>query len=151
VSNQVRYSVIDRTIEDGLLQYCQRRGITVIAYSPLGRDFERVRDCDPAGVLTRLATETGRTPAQIALNWCVAKEGVVAIPKSNSLAHMLENCGASGWRLTAEQTRALDTAIQYGRRNRLDRLVRRYTPGPARVFALKAVRHLPRGLRRRLV
>jgi diketogulonate reductase-like aldo/keto reductase len=34
VSNQVRYNLIDRTIESGLLRYCQEQRITVIAYSP---------------------------------------------------------------------------------------------------------------------
>src|SRR6476660_642442 len=33
ISNQVRYSLAERTIEGGLLQYCQKNGITVIAYS----------------------------------------------------------------------------------------------------------------------
>ena len=150
VSNQLRYSLIDRSIEDGLLGYCQASGVTVIAYSPLAREFSRVRDCDPSGVLERLATETGRTPAQILLNWCISKVGVVAIPKSNSPAHMRDNCGASGWRLTPEHIRILDTGIEHRRRNRFDTLVRQFMPATFRVYAVSAARHLPRSLRRRL-
>ena len=35
VSNQVRYSLVDRTIEYGLLQYCEAKKITILAFSPL--------------------------------------------------------------------------------------------------------------------
>jgi len=35
VSNQVRYNLIDRTIELSLLKYCRQQKITVIAHSPL--------------------------------------------------------------------------------------------------------------------
>ena len=37
VSNQVEYSLTDRSIEAETLPYCQANGITVIAYSPLAR------------------------------------------------------------------------------------------------------------------
>src|SRR5579872_5642497 len=69
MSNQVRYSLIDRTIERDLLQYCQENAITVIAFSPLGLNFTSLRDADPEGVLRQLAGSTGRSEAQIALNW----------------------------------------------------------------------------------
>src|SRR5438046_9368757 len=36
VSNQVEYSLVDRSIEPHVLPYCQREGLTVIEYSPLG-------------------------------------------------------------------------------------------------------------------
>jgi len=81
VSNQVRYNLIDRAIGDDLLPYCQSHRVTVIAYSPLARGFQHIADCDRDGVLTRLAGATGRTAVQVALNWCVAQPGVVAIPK----------------------------------------------------------------------
>jgi len=150
VSNQVRYNLIDRTIEKDLLPYCQTNRITVIAYSPLARSLGRIRDCDPSGVLDTLSRSTGKSPAKIAINWCLCKEGVVAIPKGNSVEHILENCGATGWRLTAEQIALLDANIQYRHRGRLDMLARRHMPGALRKFALQAVNWLPRGLRRRL-
>ena len=43
VSNQVRYSLAERTIEGGMLEYCQKNGITVIAYSPLASGNRRHR------------------------------------------------------------------------------------------------------------
>lgn len=150
VSNQVRYNLIDRTIEKDLLPYCQAHHITVIAYSPLARGLNRIQDCDPRGLLDELARTIGKSPAQIAINWCLCKEGVVAIPKGNSEAHILENCAASGWRLSAEHLSLLDAAIQYRRRGRFDTLVRQWMPRQLGPLALRALNSLPRGLRRRL-
>lgn len=150
VSNQVRYSIIDRTIESGLLQYCQTHHVSVIAYCPLARGLHRIGDCDPTGVVNELAQETGRSPAQIVLNWCLCKDGVVVIPKGNSVEHILDNCGASGWRLTAEQLARLDSRIQHRRRGPFDEAVRKYCPGPLLAAAKNAVALLPRSLRRRI-
>ena len=125
VSNQMRYSIIDRTVEREVLPFCQQNDLTLIAYSPLGHVFQNVLDSDPAGALGRVAEETGRTRAQVALNWCSAKTGVVVIPKTESEAHMVENCGSSGWRLTAEQMSLLDGAIKFRCRSRFEVAVRR--------------------------
>jgi diketogulonate reductase-like aldo/keto reductase len=150
VSNQVRYNVIDRTIEKNLLAYCQANHITVIAYSPLARGLGRIRDCDPAGVLEEISRSTGKSPAQIVINWCLSKDGVVAIPGSNSAEHLLDNCAASDWWLTAAQVSLLDSKIQYRVRNRFDTLVRRHMPRPLQTIALRVMNSLPRGLRRRI-
>lgn len=149
VSNQVRYNLIDRTIEGGLLPYCQANRITVIAYTPLARGLGRIRDCDPAGIVDAIAQECGKTPAQVVLNWCLSKEGVVAIPGSNSVGHLLENCGASGWRLSAEQVHRLNTGIHFRRRTRIDALLRRSLPPGMKAAALRMAHWLPRGIRRR--
>ena len=53
----------------------------------------------------------GKTVAKVALNWCVSHKGLVAIPKSDSADHVRENCGASGWRLPAEDIELLNTTI----------------------------------------
>jgi diketogulonate reductase-like aldo/keto reductase len=150
VSNQVRYNLSDRTIENGLLQYCQVNHITVIAYSPLARGLHRLEDCDPGGVLAQLSQATGKSVAQIALNWCLCKDGVVAIPKGNTTEHVLDNCAASDWRLTAQQIDWLDSNIQFRHRGRLDALLRRLTPSALRPIAVRALQYLPRGLRRRV-
>jgi diketogulonate reductase-like aldo/keto reductase len=148
VSNQVRYNVIDRTIEAGVLPYCQKNGITVIAYSPLAKSMSRILDCDPRGILSEIARATGKTPAQIVINWCIAKENVVAIPKANSEARIMENCGASDWRLSLEQISQLDTAIQFRHRNKLDALARKLMPNSLQRIAVRARNLLPRRLRR---
>jgi len=149
VSNQVRYNLIDRTIEMELLPYCRANHVTVIAYCPLARGLSRIRDCDPTGAIDQLSRETGKSPAQIVINWCVCQAGVVAIPKGNSVEHILDNCGASDWRLNQEQLALLDERVQHRRRNRFDQLVRQWMPGPLQSLAIQTLNALPRRLRRR--
>jgi diketogulonate reductase-like aldo/keto reductase len=150
VSNQVRYNLIDRSIERGLLRYCQDNRITIIAYSPLGRGLNRIFDCDPSHVIENLVRETGKSAAQIVINWCLCRDGIVAIPKGNTAEHILDNCGASDWRLSNEQLLRLDRDIQSRQRNRLDMLLRRYVPKAIGEFGLRAIKYLPRSLRRRI-
>ncbi len=149
VANQVRYSVVDRTIESGLLAYCQANGISIIAYSPLSRGLSRILDCDPKGVLAEVARATGRTIPQVALNWCLCKDGVFVIPKGNSVSHVIENCGAAGWRLDPLHIRLIDENIRFNRRSDFQMLVRRLLPGFLSRHAKKLIQVLPRGLRRR--
>ncbi len=61
-----------------------------------------------------IAKANNKTKAQVALNWCISRDGVVVIPKSDSVERTDENCGASGWRLTADQMRMLDDASTNG-------------------------------------
>ncbi len=150
VSNQVRYNLIDRTIEGDLLEHCRAHQVTVIAYCPLARGLGRVRDCDPSGVIDDVARTANKSPAQVVLNWCLCHEGVVAIPKGNSEKHVLDNCGAAGWRLSPDQIALLDARILHRRRNRLDELARRYMPRSLQSLASRAVRFLPAGMRRRI-
>ncbi len=118
VSNQMRYSLVDRTIERDLLPYCQRNHVTVIAYSPLGSNFRRILESDREDALGKVAKMTTRTKAQVALNWCLCKAGVVVIPKTDSMGHLVENCGSSGWRLSNEQIALLDNGIRHRSRGR---------------------------------
>lgn len=112
-SNQVEYSLAERSIEYGLLPYCEKEKVTIIAYSPVargripggGRD-ERWRTLD------NVASKYGKTRTQVALNWLICKEPVVAIPKAGSLEHVRENAGSVGWSLKKEDQDALDKAFQ---------------------------------------
>jgi diketogulonate reductase-like aldo/keto reductase len=124
-ANQVRYSLIERTIEGGLLEYCQKSGITVIAYSPLGTGLGNIRAADPEGVLDKVAEASFKSAAQVALNWCINKEKVIAIPKASSVEHVVENMGASGWQLRPELARVLEDRIRYRRRGTLEMRARR--------------------------
>lgn len=102
VSNQVLYSLVDREIEGDLIPYCQERHVTIIAYSPLAQGFSNITSRDKNGVLRRIARETVHTEAQVALRWVVSHDAVVAIPKTSTVVHMEENCGASDWRLSRQ-------------------------------------------------
>lgn len=150
VANQVRYNLVDRTIEPKLLPYCEVNGITVIAYSPLAREPQRLFDCDPRGVLREIASAVGKTTAQVALNWCLSKERVIVIPKGNSIAHVVENCGASGWRLSSEHLTRLNTEITFRRRGGFEMLIRNSIPSGLVQGVRRMAHFLPRGLRRRL-
>jgi diketogulonate reductase-like aldo/keto reductase len=112
VSNQVPYSLLHREIEESVLPYCAENDVTVIAYSPLelgaltarpARGHRPVTDA-----LHQVAEETGKSMSQVALNWCICQPNVVAIPRSSRAEHVEENCGASGWRLSAEQVETLN-------------------------------------------
>ena len=121
VSNQILYNLRRRSAERDVIPYCRRNNMTVIAYSPLHegalvgnrggrlrRALGRNRDND---VLEEVAAEVGKTAAQVALNWVADQEGIIAIPKSNSVERTEVNCAASGWSLTAEQRQALERAF----------------------------------------
>ena len=115
VSNQVLYNLRRREIERTLLPYCQRHAVTIIAYTPL--DSGRLAggsglfSSRGAKVLQKIAEQHGKTPAQVALNWCLSHDNVIAIPKSDSVSRTAENCGASDWRLSAEDMARLDQAF----------------------------------------
>lgn len=108
VSNQVKYNLICRGIEGELIPFCQDNQVTVIAYSPLSEGLHRILQRDSGGIIEKISHETGKTSAQIVLNWCTRRRGVIAIPKSNRVERVEENCGASGWRLSSAQIEALD-------------------------------------------
>ena len=121
VSNQILYNLRRRSAERDVIPYCLRNDITVIAYSPLHegalvgnrggrlrRALGRNRDND---VLEEVAGKVGKTAAQVALNWVADQEGIIAIPKSNSVDRTEANCAASGWSLTADQRQALERAF----------------------------------------
>ncbi len=124
-SNQVRYSLIDRSIEPKLLGYCQQNQIAIIAYTPLGHGLREITKMDPKGILDLLAKQMGKTPAQVALNWCLANEGVVTIPKASTIEHVTEDCGASGWKLRPEQVEELSRGIRFRRRGSVENALRR--------------------------
>lgn len=116
VANQVLYNLERRHIEADLLPYCQANHITLIAFTPLasGRLARRTEyPANPRGMkaLATIAVSMGKTMGQVALNWCTSHPGVIAIPKSNSTVRVVENCGASGWRLAPAQVKELDDAF----------------------------------------
>ena len=113
VENQIKYSLFDHEFADSIIPYCEERGIAVLAYSSLEQGTfvrEMKRNKHLANVMGEVCAETGKTPAQVLLNWTLDSPVVVTIPKTNTLARVDENCGAAGWRLTAGQRQALTEA-----------------------------------------
>jgi diketogulonate reductase-like aldo/keto reductase len=108
-----------------LLQYCQKNGITVIAYSPLATGLGNIRAADPEGALRRVTEASCKSEAQVAMNWCIRRENVIAIPKAPTVTHFIKNAGASGWVLQPELARLLEDRIRYRRRGALQINARR--------------------------
>jgi len=125
VAHQLSYSLVDRDVEPDVLRYCRADGITVLAFSPLGRRPQSVLNSDSRGALDRISKETGKTKVQIALNWCLCKEQVIPITTASSIAHVEENWGAVGWRLSPEHVRLLNESISFQRRGRMEQAARR--------------------------
>lgn len=75
------------------VEYTQRQDVTVEAAAPLAR-AEVLED----PVVTDLAEDYEKTPAQIVLRWAI-EEDVVVIPKSSSRAHIESNLAVTDWEL----------------------------------------------------
>ncbi len=132
-SNQVEYSLLDRSIEkNGLLDWCRQMGIQTIAYSPIAKGvlsgkytpenpvpgFRESRF--PRAYLTKIQPlirllrkigmdHGGKNPAQVALNWVICK-GALPIPGVKNLTQAQQNVEAVGWRLTESEVLQLDQA-----------------------------------------
>lgn len=130
-SNQVQYSLLYRAPEqNGVLEACKELGVTLIAYSPLCQGLltgkydgnnnpkgprgllftkSKARDIQPLIQLMREVGQKhgGKTPAQVAINWCLCK-GTLPIPGAKNAKQAEEAAGALGWRLTQGECRALE-------------------------------------------
>lgn len=106
-TNQVRYNLTDRSVERDLLPWCERHSLPLMAYSPLGRTGDLLRN----PVLIRVAEKHQASPAAIALAWTIRAGRVIAIPESGSSAHVRENAAALSLGLTEEDLAELDRAF----------------------------------------
>jgi diketogulonate reductase-like aldo/keto reductase len=106
-TNQVPYSVGDRSIERDLLPWCEQHGMPVMAYSPLGGpDASLLRD----PTLASIGAARGCSAAAVALAWTIRNGNVIAIPESGSVAHVKENAVALSLALTPQELQTLDAA-----------------------------------------
>jgi diketogulonate reductase-like aldo/keto reductase len=111
VSNQVEFSLVDRTVESRILPYCQKESLTLIAYSPLGQG-KIPRGRGPSfKVLDEIAGKLGKSRNQVALNWILQHDSVVAIPKAADKDHLKENADTAEWKLSKEDYQKLAKAF----------------------------------------
>ncbi|WP_338606826.1 aldo/keto reductase [Pelagibacterium nitratireducens] len=138
VANQVYYSLVGRDYEWELMPLGQDQGLGALVWSPLGwgRLTGKIRRGAPLpegsrlhetasfgppvdeehlyGVVEALdavAEETGKTVAQVALNWLLQRPTVSSvIVGARNEEQLRQNLGAVGWNLTAEQVARLDDA-----------------------------------------
>jgi diketogulonate reductase-like aldo/keto reductase len=106
-TNQVPYSVGDRSIERDLLPWCERHGMPIMAYSPLGGPGASLSR-DPT--LASIGVARGCPAAAVALAWTIRNGNVIAIPESGSVAHVKENAVALSLTLTPQELQTLDAA-----------------------------------------
>jgi diketogulonate reductase-like aldo/keto reductase len=105
-TNQVLYNLTRRGIEYDLLPWCRKRGLPIMAYSPIeqGRMLR-----NPA--LHEVAERHRATAAQVALAWLLRQDGVIAIPKASTPEHVRENRAALDITLTPADLATLDRAF----------------------------------------
>jgi pyridoxine 4-dehydrogenase len=102
-SVQNEYNVGTR-ISDGIVDYCERKGMAFISYFPLDGG-----DMDAVAALRPIAQAHGATIWQIALAWLLARSpAIVAIPGTSSIAHLEENAAAASLRLSDDELASLD-------------------------------------------
>jgi aryl-alcohol dehydrogenase-like predicted oxidoreductase len=139
-SFQPPYSMIHRDIEDGLLQYCAKKKIGVIAYSPMQRglltgkfserrlselapddhrrrnpDFQEPRFTATLELVEKLrpiAERNKRTLAQLAIAWVLRRpEVTAAIVGARRPEQIKETAPASDWNLHEEDTEEIEQLL----------------------------------------
>jgi len=135
-ANQVRFSLVDRSIErNGILDTAKELGVTIIAYTPLASGllsgkyhkdpdllqkkslFWRLRlqrGVDKTRSLVKVLEEIGlkykATAAQVALNWVINSHGetVVTIPGVTKVQQAEESAGAMKFELSVDEVSRLN-------------------------------------------
>jgi diketogulonate reductase-like aldo/keto reductase len=105
-ADQVLYNLEYRGIEFDLLPWCERRGIPIMAYSPIEQGQLLSHP-----VLRSIAARHQATPSQAALSWVLRRDDVCAIPRASKPAHVRENRAALDIRLSASDLAELDSAF----------------------------------------
>ena len=138
---QTEYSLLYRNPAEETLPTCRDRGISYVAYSPLGRGFltGTIHELDdiPADDRRRqhprfqeqnfdhnrklimqiedMAREKGVTPSQLVLAWLLAQgDDVLPIPGTKHVARLEENVGAAAVKLDAADLARIDAAMPPG-------------------------------------
>jgi aryl-alcohol dehydrogenase-like predicted oxidoreductase len=126
---QIEYSLWTRDVETEILPLCEKLGIGVVAYSPLGRGFLTGKIADIAALrvgdarrnmprfqgdnlrhnlelienLKRLAAAENCTPAQLALAWVLSRaRHIVPIPGTSHRCRLEENAAAATIEISAD-------------------------------------------------
>ena len=82
-------------------------------WSESWRAYANERTWSIVDTVQSISVVTGKSPAQIALNWLLQMPGVTApIIGARNLKHLRDNLGSTGWSLTAEQMTKLNDVSQ---------------------------------------
>jgi 2,5-diketo-D-gluconate reductase A len=102
--NQLQFSAME--YRRGLLDACQRRGIALEAYSPLGTGQHLANK-----TVNQVAQRVGRTPAQVLLRWCLQHD-LPVISKSTHRERIQDNAQIFDFTLSAQDMAELDALDQ---------------------------------------
>ena len=101
-------------VQQKLIRFCHEASIAVTAFSPLGApsyvplgmasESESVLN---HSVVQKIASDHGRSAAQIVLRWGVQR-GTAVIPKSSKLERLRENMDLAGFELTQPQMESIN-------------------------------------------
>jgi diketogulonate reductase-like aldo/keto reductase len=118
-SNQVLYHLRERAIEHGVIPWCEKHGVAVVAYSPFGH-AGGFPEAHTAGgrVLKAIADRHQATPRQVALSFLTRRPSLFAIPKASNPEHAEENAGAGALDLSEADLARIDAAFPLGARPR---------------------------------
>lgn len=138
---QSEYSLSTRVCEMGLVQTCGELGVTLVAFSPVGRsyltdapftraDLESIpflsgnprfmepnysKNLEAVKPFLALAREMGEPAAALAVAWCRAKgDHVVPIPGTKSVPHLGELIRGAELELSEAQVAAIEAALPLG-------------------------------------
>ena len=142
IGHQVYYSLLNREYEWELMPLALDQGLGALIWSPLGwgrltgkirretgipkdsrLNSKLVVDIGPqvpeehlyrvVAAIDQIAVETGKTVAQIALNWLLRRPTVsTVIIGARNQQQLRQNLGVVGWSLTPQQIARLDAASQ---------------------------------------
>ncbi len=160
LTNQVEYSLLNRSPERDLLPFAESTGHAIIAFSPLAQGLlsgrynssnlpTNFRAADPTfdpgrlehiSELVTTLQEVGdahaATPAQIALAWVIHQPAVAAIPGASSIEQLERNVAAAEIQLADDEYRALQAVS--------DRFLPKVETSPHTDLGLAEVKHLAR-------
>ncbi|MCB0724427.1 MAG: aldo/keto reductase [Ignavibacteriae bacterium] len=132
---QSEYSLWTREIEDDILPTARELGVSLVAYSPLGRGFltgkyKKIEDFDEndyrrssprfmgdnfqknldlVAKIEEVANELKCTPSQVALAWVLAQgDDIIPIPGTKRVKYLLENIAAVDIDLMPDEMESID-------------------------------------------
>ncbi|MGW1075938.1 aldo/keto reductase [Streptomyces sp. NPDC002537] len=101
VSCQASYSLLDRWIEDGLLDMLERNGIGCVAAAPLAHGaltpsfLPPQEDAPPLPAISRIAADRGQNLAQLALSWVLHNPRITSALITATRPHHLAEARAA--------------------------------------------------------
>ena len=135
---QPHYNMLLREIENDILPWCQQHQVSLVIYWPLmkgllagklprdhvfdpadgrakypmfqGEEWQKNQDL--VDRLRNIGHESGKSVAQVVINWTIHRPGITAaLCGAKRPAQLQENAGALGWRLSATQLAAINQAL----------------------------------------